>query len=121
VGVRGDDRRPEKEATEKENNNNVIKNLSLLRQVTSSMAEKREPSLPASVSVAATRSLECDEEGKLCYNCGRKGHSFMDCVARCGRCEGDGHKTMDCSIFNAKYGLQQRLEESKRGMEKYPD
>ncbi|EKD20849.1 uncharacterized protein L3040_000954 [Drepanopeziza brunnea f. sp. 'multigermtubi'] len=118
--VRGDAREPKvEEATEKETNN-VIKKLFPLRQVTSSSTRTREPSLPF-VSVTAVRGLAYrEEEEKLCYNCGRKGHSFMECVAGCGRCEGDGHRTMDCSIVGLKHGLQRR-ETIKRGVEKRLD
>ncbi|KAI9055241.1 hypothetical protein LZ554_000205 [Drepanopeziza brunnea f. sp. 'monogermtubi'] len=118
--VRGETRERKKEEVTEKETNNVIKKPLPLRQVTSSMAKKREPSSPF-VSVAPVRGLaDREEEEKLCYNCGRKGHSFMECVAGCGRCEGDGHKTIDCSIVGLKHGLQ-RLGTIKRGVEKRLD
>lgn len=50
------------------------------------------------------------EKQKLCYNCGKKGHWFVDCLVGCGRCAGDGHRTMDCSIVSSRHGFT-RLKE----------
>lgn len=41
---------------------------------------------------------------EVCYNCGRQGHWFMDCVTGCGRCGGDGHRTIDCPILYRNIG-----------------
>jgi len=41
--------------------------------------------------------LACPEiDRSLCYNCLAKGHSFLDCTKKCGRCGKDGHRTIDC-------------------------
>jgi hypothetical protein len=39
-----------------------------------------------------------EEEKREFYNCGKKGHWFMDCLSGCGRCNGDGHRTIDCEV-----------------------
>jgi len=41
---------------------------------------------------------------EVCYNCGGKGHWFMDCVVGCGRCGGDGHRTLDCIVLYRPIG-----------------
>ena len=43
-----------------------------------------------------------DVKKDACYNCGKKGHWFMDCVVNCGRCGEDGHRTIDCIIVGHK-------------------
>jgi len=60
---------------------------------------------PNSISVIIG-SLD-DEEGKkkICYNCGKKGHWFMDCKIGCGKCGGDGHRTIDCVVVRSHMAL----------------
>jgi len=47
-----------------------------------------------------------DEEKVECYNCGKKGHWFMDCLSGCGNCNGDGHRTIDCGVVKGHIGLR---------------
>lgn len=77
-------------------------------------SKKNYPSL-LSVGIVGKRVNKEDKE-KLCYNCGKKGHWFVDCLVRCGRCCGDGHRTMDCSIVSSKGGIV-KLKEIKRELE----
>ncbi|KAH6720176.1 hypothetical protein BKA61DRAFT_708380 [Leptodontidium sp. MPI-SDFR-AT-0119] len=63
--------------------------------------KRKYPSL-LSVAVAGHGLDTKEERKKLCYNCGKKGHWFVDCLVSCGHCKGNGHRTMDCSIVGAK-------------------
>lgn len=47
-----------------------------------------------------------EEEKVECYNCGKKGHWFMDCLSSCGKCNGDGHRTIDCGVKKVHIGLR---------------
>jgi hypothetical protein len=47
-----------------------------------------------------------DEEKVECYNCGKKGHWFMDCLSGCGKCNGDGHRTIDCGVVKVHVGFK---------------
>jgi hypothetical protein len=47
-----------------------------------------------------------EEDKRECYNCGKKGHLFMDCLSRCGKCNGDGHRTIDCGVVKVNIGLR---------------
>ncbi len=74
-----------------------------------------EQKYPSSESIM-TGSL--DEEiraNTICYNCGKKGHWFMDCKRGCGKCGGDGHVTIDCIIIRPRIGLGNKRD----GNEKY--
>jgi hypothetical protein len=57
-------------------------------------AAKKYPSL---LSVTVPK-LDDEAEKRICYNCGQKGHWFMDCLLGCGKCGNDGHRTIDCSV-----------------------
>lgn len=46
------------------------------------------------------------EDKRECYNCGKKGHWFMDCLSGCGKCNGDGHRTIDCGVVKVNIGLR---------------
>lgn len=72
-------------------------------KVAVTFAKKTRPIfLPIAV---AGRGLGKDEREMLCYNCGKKGHCFVDCLAGCGRCQGDGHRTMDCKALRPRHGI----------------
>jgi hypothetical protein len=43
-----------------------------------------------------------DVKKDACYNCGKKGHWFMDCTVNCGRCGEDRHRTIDCIVVGHK-------------------
>ncbi|KAE8443778.1 hypothetical protein EG329_001372 [Mollisiaceae sp. DMI_Dod_QoI] len=58
------------------------------------VVKKKYPSL-ASVAVPG---MGIGDE-LVCYNCGKKGHWFMDCEVACGRCRGDGHRTINCDLL----------------------
>jgi hypothetical protein len=47
-----------------------------------------------------------EEDKRECYNCGKKGHWFMDCLSGCGKCNGDGHRTIDCGVVQVNIGLR---------------
>lgn len=47
-----------------------------------------------------------DEDKRECYNCGKKGHWFMDCLSGCGKCNGNGHRTIDCGVVKVHIGLR---------------
>lgn len=62
-----------------------------------SSSKKRYPGLqPFLVS-----KLLVTPQNDVCYNCGRSGHSFMDCKVMCGSCNGSGHKTIWCSVLRS--------------------
>jgi hypothetical protein len=52
---------------------------------------------PSRLSVTVWK-LDDEAEKRVCYNCGRKGHWFIDCLLGCGKCGEDGHRTIDCSV-----------------------
>ncbi|KUJ21382.1 uncharacterized protein LY89DRAFT_665814 [Mollisia scopiformis] len=52
-----------------------------------------------------------DGPDTLCYNCGKKGHWFIDCMVGCGRCGEDGHKTYHCDFSGKEKKV--KLEEIK--------
>jgi hypothetical protein len=47
-----------------------------------------------------------EEDKRECYNCGKKGHCFMDCLSGCGKCGGDGHRTIDCGVVKVNIGFR---------------
>ncbi len=47
-----------------------------------------------------------EEDKRECYNCGKKGHWFIDCLSGCGKCNGDGHRTIDCGVVKVHIGLR---------------
>jgi hypothetical protein len=55
------------------------------------------------VSVTVEK-VDVKEEKQVCYNCGKKGHWFMDCLFGCGKCEGVGHRTIDCQVVKMHTG-----------------
>ncbi|KAH7360380.1 hypothetical protein BKA65DRAFT_577094 [Rhexocercosporidium sp. MPI-PUGE-AT-0058] len=67
----------------------------------------RKRTYPGLFSVSSTlHGLDTKEEkDKLCYNCGKKGHWFVDCLVCCGHCKGDGHRTRDCNVVGASLGM----------------
>ena len=56
---------------------------------------------PNSTSVLIGTVDDEDGKKKICYNCGKKGHWFMDCKVGCGKCGGDGHRTIDCLVVQS--------------------
>ena len=67
---------------------------------------KKYPSL---TSFAVEKVVDEEEESKICYNCGKKGHWFMNCISGCGRCNGDGHRTIDCVVVKPYVRLEKNL------------
>lgn len=63
--------------------------------------KKKYPSI-LSVSIAGHGLDTKEEKAQLCYNCGKKGHWFVDCLVSCGHCAKNGHRTMDCVVVGAK-------------------
>jgi hypothetical protein len=53
-------------------------------------------------------------EKRVCYNCGQKGHWFMDCLLGCGKCGKDGHRTIDCSVVRLHAGMLAKEENIKK-------
>ncbi|KAE9379567.1 hypothetical protein N431DRAFT_460819 [Stipitochalara longipes BDJ] len=72
---------------------------------TSKSEEKRYPN---STSVTIGSLDDEEEKSKICYNCGKKGHWFMDCKIGCGKCGGDGHRTIDCVVVRPHSALGKR-------------
>ncbi len=71
------------------------------RKTVASPSKKKYRSL-LSVGTMGMDKEDKEAGDKTCYNCGKKGHWFVDCFAGCGRCGGDGHRTMDCSVVRSK-------------------
>lgn len=65
---------------------------------------KKYTSLP-SVGVPSKAVDVREDKGGVCYNCGKKGHSFVDCLVKCGHCDLDGHKTMYCKLVHPRAKL----------------
>jgi hypothetical protein len=80
--------------------------VTLSRLTAASMSErKKSAEHPSLVSVAIGEG-----EKSICYNCGKKGHWFMDCLVGCGRCGGGGHRTIDCEAVKQHIGLMVKEE-----------
>ncbi|KAH8758509.1 hypothetical protein F5882DRAFT_480240 [Hyaloscypha sp. PMI_1271] len=68
------------------------------RVATPSSATPGGKKYPSLTSVAVEKVVDEEADSKICYNCGQKGHWFMNCTSGCGRCNGDGHRTIDCTV-----------------------
>lgn len=73
-------------------------------------ATKKYPSL---LSVTVSK-LDDEAKKRICYNCGKKGHWFMNCLLGCGKCGKDGHRTIDCSVVKLHATAMVKKENIKK-------
>lgn len=66
-------------------------------QAAMAVAAPTGPTYPSLASVAVPQQGEIFKN-TVCYNCGDKGHVFMECTFGCGHCGNEGHRTIDCLI-----------------------
>ncbi|KAK0109928.1 hypothetical protein ONS95_002597 [Cadophora gregata] len=73
-------------------------NLSLLKTKAVGPSLERKKSSGLLAVDAPGHGQQTEGKKAICFNCGKTGHEFLDCLVKCGHCGKDGHKTFCCKM-----------------------